>query len=69
MRRINTISSKYSMNTYCHVFQMTRNLLEIKKQKKFLKRKFFRSKNAETHKYPKNFCQNIYDTNPCILPF
>ena len=41
MRRIYTISSKNPMNTHFHVLQMTRNLLDVKKQKKLSKRKFF----------------------------
>ena len=55
MRQIYTISSKNSMNTYFHVLQMTRNLLGVKKQKKCPKRKLFRVKNPETHKYPQIF--------------
>ena len=69
MRRIDTISSKNSKNTYFHVLQMTRNLLGVKKQKKFPKRTFFGVENAETHKYTKIFPQNIYGSNSCILPF
>ena len=59
MRRIYTISSKNSRNTYFHVLQMTRNFLGVKKQNKFPKIKFWGVKNAETHKYP-NFFPKTY---------
>ena len=66
MRRIDTIGSKNSMNTFFHVFQTTRKLLGVKKQKKFPKGKYFSVKNPESHKYPQKFPRNIYDSSSCI---
>ena len=54
MRRIYTISSKNSMkNIFSYVLQMTGNLLGVKNQKKFPKRKFLGSKMLKSTSTPK----------------
>ena len=64
MRQIYTISSKNSMNTYFHVLQMTRNLLGVKKQKKFPKKNFLGSKTLKSTSTPKDFPKTYMIVTP-----